>query len=143
VEWIVCSSYPSLTTGGAQQCTPSGLCILPGHSRRNKSIKSLFDGSRKNYVCVRRGFWPPSETSRTIETVDSLGNKSKRRAVGHMETTDHNTILRILEGRAKRFCSEMPLVHDQEAINSWIDETGTLESPMDSYGKEVATRVVE
>jgi hypothetical protein len=28
-------------------------------------------------------------------------------------------------------------------MDSQIDETGTLESPMDTYGKEVAARVVE
>ncbi len=60
-----------------------------------------------------------------------------------METTDHNTILRILEHRAKRFCPEIHLVHDQEAMDSRIDETGTLESLMDAYGREVAARVVE
>jgi hypothetical protein len=60
-----------------------------------------------------------------------------------METTDHNTILRILECRAKQFHPEIRLVHDQEAMDSWIDETGTLESPMNAYGKEVAVRVVE
>ncbi len=100
--------------------------------------------SRKNYVHVRRGFQPQSETrSRTIETVDNLGNKIKRQAVGRMETTDHNTILRILEHRAKRFCPEIRLVQDQEAMDGQIDETGTLESPMDAYGREVAARVVE
>jgi hypothetical protein len=60
-----------------------------------------------------------------------------------METTDHNTILRILERRAKRFCPEIRLVHDQEAMDSRIDETGTFKSPMDAYGKEEAVRVVE
>jgi hypothetical protein len=34
-------------------------------------------------------------------------------------------------------------VQDQEAMGGWIDETGTLESPMDAYGREVAARVVE
>jgi hypothetical protein len=140
---MVCSSYPSLTTGGAQRCAPSGLCISPRHLRRNKSTKSLFGVSWKNYVRVRRGFWPQSETSRIIETVDGLGNKSKRQAVKHMETTDHNTILRVLERRAKRFRPEIRLVHNQEAMNSPIDEMGTLESLMDAYGKEVAARVVE
>jgi hypothetical protein len=81
--------------GGAQQRASSGLCILLGYSRCNKSSESLFDVSRKDYVHVRRGFWPQSETSRRIETVDDLGNKIKRQAVGHMETTDHNNILRI------------------------------------------------
>ncbi len=97
--------------------------------------------SRKDYVRVRRGFWPQSE-SRTIETVDGLGNRIKRQAVGHMETTDHNTIRRILERRAKRFCPEIGLVQD-EAMDGWIDETGTLVSPMDAYGRNVAARVVE
>jgi hypothetical protein len=60
-----------------------------------------------------------------------------------METTDHSTILRILEHRAKWFCPEIQLGHDQEAMDSRIDETGTLESPMDAYGREVSARVVE
>ncbi len=34
-------------------------------------------------------------------------------------------------------------MQDQEALDGWIDETGTLESPMDAYGREVAARVVE
>jgi hypothetical protein len=34
-------------------------------------------------------------------------------------------------------------VQYQEAMDGWIDETGTLESPMDTYGREVAARVVE
>ncbi len=33
-------------------------------------------------------------------------------------------------------------MQDEEAMDGWIDETGTLESPMDTYGREVAARVV-
>ncbi len=99
--------------------------------------------SKKDYVHVGRGFWPQSETSRIIETVDNLGNKIKIQEVGHIETTDHNTILRILECRAKWFCPDTRLVQDQEAMDDWIDETGTLESPMDAYGREIAARLVE
>jgi exonuclease III len=59
--------------------------------------------------------------------VDGLGNKTRRRSYGRMNTTEHETILRILEKRAQRFRPELRLVDVQNEWGYQIDDTGTLE----------------
>ncbi len=94
---------------------------------------------------VRR-FCRPSETSRTIETVDGLGIRHSRRTRGRMNTTEHETILGFLERRARRFRSKMRLVPAEEQMDGRIDETGTLyraEEVEVSDSLALAARVVE
>ncbi len=94
---------------------------------------------------VRR-FRRPFEISRTIETVDGLGTRHTRRTRGRMNTTEHETILSILERRARRFRPEMRLVPAEEQMDGRIDETGTLfrtEEVEVSDSLALAARVVE
>ncbi len=74
---------------------------------------------------VRR-FRRPSETSRTIDTVDGLGFRHRQPTRGRMNTTEHETILGILERRARQFRPELWLVHADHQMDGRIDETGTL-----------------
>ncbi len=66
------------------------------------------------------------ETSRIVETIDRLGNRNCNRIYGKMKTTDHGTILRILERRALRFRPDLRQVQDQGILGQQVDETGTL-----------------
>jgi hypothetical protein len=43
-----------------------------------------------------------------------------------METTDHTTILKMLERRAKQFRPEIRLVQEQERLEAGINKMGTL-----------------
>ncbi len=63
---------------------------------------------------------------RVINTVDGIGNTHIHRARGRMNTTDHNTILQMLEHRASRFRSGRPRVQLHEQLETQLDESGTL-----------------
>jgi hypothetical protein len=43
-----------------------------------------------------------------------------------METTDHTTILKMLERRAKQFRPEIQLVQEQERLEAGMNKTGML-----------------
>ena len=62
-----------------------------------------------------------------------------------MNTTGHETILGILERRARRFRPDMRLVQEHEQMNGRIDETGTLRAEKEVVDDEraLAARVVE
>ena len=83
--------------------------------------------------------------ARVIETIDGQGNIHRRREVGRMETTDHGTILKVLERRAKRFRSELGMVAEHERMDGRVDETGTLTwgESVEAEGRELAARIVE
>ena len=97
---------------------------------------------------ARASRWRASgEMSRVIETVNSLGIKSRRRARGRMATTDHDTILQMLEHRASRFRPGFRLteVNPQQG-DSTVDETGTLETwelQQEQRGREIQARLTE
>ncbi len=74
---------------------------------------------------VRR-FGGQCETHRTIETANRMGIRHRSRTKGRMNTTGHETILGILERRARRFRPELRLVQEDERLDGRIDETGTL-----------------
>ena len=63
------------------------------------------DNNKHMYRDRARGeprFWPRSQTFRTIEAVDALGNKIRRKEYGKLETIIHKGILEALERRAAR-----------------------------------------
>ncbi len=76
---------------GERRCTGDPVYML------NVNVSHGTSGERR---FRRRG-----EMVRVIETIDGQGNIHRRRDVGRMETTDHGTILKVLESRAKRFRS--------------------------------------
>jgi hypothetical protein len=99
--------------GGAQQQVSGGLCNVPGRPKRDGGPENLLDVCRSDSVHVNNGSrpsWHQSETSRIIETIDGLGHSQQRRTYGRMETTDHMTILKMLERRANQFKPEIRLV---------------------------------
>ena len=105
----------------------------------------MFDvGGIQNGNGVRR-FRKKHETSRVIETVDGCRRRHRSRTKGRMNTTGHETILGILERRARRFRPDMRLVQEHEQMNGRIDETGTLRAEKEVVDDEraLAARVVE
>ena len=104
-------------------------------------------GSERDQARASR--WRASgEMSRVIETIDGLGNKTRRRARGRMATTEHETILSILEKRASRFRPNFRLteVENQGGGNNYIDETGTLETwelQQEQRERELQARLLE
>ena len=82
---------------------------------------------RVNVKTNRRRFRVRDETSRIVETIDRSGNRICNTIYGKMKTTDHGTILRILERQALQFRSDLWQVQDQGRSGQQVDETGTLE----------------
>ena len=85
--------------------------------------------------------------TRVIETIDGLGNKTRRRTRGRMATTGHDTILRMLERRASRFRPGFRLTEvDPQQGDGAIDETGTLETwelQEERREREIQARLLE
>jgi hypothetical protein len=102
-----------------------------------------------NVKTNRRQFRGRNETSRIVETIDRLGNRNCNRIYGKMKTTDHGTILRILERRALRFRSDLRQVQDQGRLGQQVDESGTLEiigieeKTADSRDREMRAEMLE
>ena len=97
---------------------------------------------------ARASRWRASgEMFRVVETVNSLGIKSRRRVRGKMATTDHKTILQMLERRASRFRPGFRLTEvDSQQGDSTIDESGTLatwELQQEQRGREIQARLME
>jgi hypothetical protein len=63
---------------------------------------------------------------RIVETINDAGSVHQQRVRGSMGTMEHSKILGILEHRAHRFCPEIRLVLEHNALAQYMDETGTL-----------------
>ena len=73
--------------------------------RRNIRETNRVDNNKHMYRDRARGepqFRPRSQTLKTIEPVDDLGNKTRCKEYGKLETTTHKEILEALERRAAR-----------------------------------------
>ena len=126
-EQIVCASYPSRTMGGAQQHTSSGLGNLLAQSRCNGRAENGVDIN----LCAstrsrQRWFWLGQEHSQVIETIDGLGNISRRRLLGQMNTAEHSAILSILEWRMLWWRPGLGQVQEEATLGHQIDEMETL-----------------
>ena len=111
--------------------------MLRCNSRETNGV----DNNKHMYRDWARGeprFRPHSRTFRIIETVDDLGNKTRRKEYGKLETTTHKGILEALERRAARgILGEKYMQHiSEEAGPRQGDKTGTVDWIADEQERE-------
>ena len=73
--------------------------------RRNIRETNRVDNNKHMYRDWARGeprFWPRSQTFMTVEAVDNIGNTTRHKEYGKLETITHKGILEALERRAAR-----------------------------------------
>ncbi len=90
-------SYPSSSTGRAQRLVSSGQYDVTGERRRIGDPACMLNVNVSHGTSGERQFRRRGEMVRVIETIYGQGNIHRRRDVGRMETTDHGTILKVLE----------------------------------------------
>ena len=109
--------------------------------RRNSRETNGVDNNKHMYRDWARGeprFWPRSQTFRTIEAVDALGNKIRRKEYGKLETIIHKGILEALERRAARGRLGVKYTQQfsEEAGPCQGEETGTVDWMADKQERE-------
>jgi hypothetical protein len=81
----------------------------------------------RDQQCACR-FWNLCDSTRRIRIIDKFGTRQYIKQRGHLNVTQHQTLLTVLESRALRYQNSRTYkeLEDEQLLNEAIDETGMI-----------------